>query len=101
MCDLDSCWYLTPFLFISFFPFHPQLSIYIATTIQTSPRNVVFEVSSLSELESLQAVGQGASGVVQKTRHIPTGTILALKVVPVNLSEKKMSTNDYRATYIT
>lgn len=44
---------------------------------------------SLSELDSIRNIGQGSSGLVQKVRHKPTGQILALKVVPLDLSEKK------------
>lgn len=47
------------------------------------------EVKELTELESLSNLGQGSSGVVQLAKHKPTGTIVALKVVPVDLSEKK------------
>jgi hypothetical protein len=37
-------------------------------------------VASLHDIEPLHAVGQGASGVVRRARHRPTGTVVALKV---------------------
>ncbi len=46
-------------------------------------------VNSLHDIEALHAVGQGASGVVRRARHKPTGTIVALKVVPIDLSATK------------
>jgi mitogen-activated protein kinase kinase 1 len=47
------------------------------------------EISNPADLQSLRSVGKGSSGVVQRARHIPTGKIVALKVVPIDLSEKK------------
>ena len=39
-----------------------------------------FEVQALSELETLQTLGKGSSGVVQLARHITTDRLVALKV---------------------
>ena len=59
-----------------------------ARSIQKSPRGAPDEVTSLTDLQTLRALGQGSSGVVQKVLHSPTNRVLALKVVPLNLSDK-------------
>ena len=41
------------------------------------------EVKDISELETLGELGRGASGVVYKARHTPSGTIVAVKQVPI------------------
>jgi len=55
-----------------------------------SPRTQLpFEITSLSELTILQPLGQGASGLVQKALHVPSNTLVALKCVPLDVSETK------------
>ena len=46
-----------------------------------------FDVA-LDDLEILSLLGTGVSGVVHKVRHRPTGTILALKKVQMNVEEQ-------------
>ena len=52
------------------------------------------QVQDLDELRATANLGQGASGVVQRVLHVPSGTALALKVVNVTLdaaqNEKKV-----------
>jgi serine/threonine protein kinase len=36
----------------------------------------------MTELQALGVIGQGVSGVVKRVRHLPTGTVLALKSIP-------------------
>lgn len=47
-------------------------------------------VIEADDLESLCVLGRGAYGVVEKVRHKPTGTILAVKVI--NFFHTKSST---------
>lgn len=56
---------------------------------QNHARFGAVEVADLSELKVLGPLGRGASGFVQKAMHLPSKKILALKVVPVDLTEKK------------
>eukprot|EP00306_Pavlova_sp_CCMP459_P005758 CAMPEP_0185161522 /NCGR_PEP_ID=MMETSP1139-20130426/5135_1 /TAXON_ID=298111 /ORGANISM="Pavlova sp., Strain CCMP459" /LENGTH=350 /DNA_ID=CAMNT_0027726793 /DNA_START=11 /DNA_END=1063 /DNA_ORIENTATION=- len=44
----------------------------------------------LEELEFLEDLGQGASGIVRRARHTPTGTIVAVKTV--NITDKSKRT---------
>ena len=41
------------------------------------------EIKSIDELETLGELGRGASGVVYRARHTPTGAIVAVKQVPI------------------
>ena len=47
------------------------------TTIKIDGKNVNIDAD---DLESMCILGRGAYGVVEKVRHIKTGTILAVKV---------------------
>ena len=47
------------------------------TTINIDGHNVKIDAD---DLESMCILGRGAYGVVEKVRHIKTGTILAVKV---------------------
>lgn len=50
----------------------------------TSPGSMHgLDVKDLAELETLGELGRGASGVVYKARHTPSGTIVAVKQVPI------------------
>ena len=55
------------------------------TTIKIDGRKVDIDAD---DLESLCILGRGAYGVVEKVRHIKTGTILAVKVCKVGSIRK-------------
>ena len=46
---------------------------------------------ALKDLKRLKVIGQGVSGRVEMVRHVPTGEIYALKIIPldVSVSEKQ------------
>eukprot|EP00808_Paulinella_micropora_P026784 g6797.t1 len=47
------------------------------------------EVTALADLQVLSSLGQGASGLVHRALHKPSNKVVALKVVPLDLSEEK------------
>ncbi|PSN39599.1 Dual specificity mitogen-activated protein kinase kinase 6 [Blattella germanica] len=81
----------------------PQLKVIVPTEAPavTPPRNLdkrttitigdrTFEVEA-DDLEKLEDLGRGAYGIVEKMRHIPSGTIMAVKRIAatVNTQEQK------------
>eukprot|EP00741_Cyanophora_paradoxa_P014976 tig00020830_g14449.t1 len=44
----------------------------------------------LDEIQLLEVIGQGASGAVHRARHKPSGRMLAIKIVPLNVVEEKV-----------
>ena len=67
-----------------------------------TPDGGAFDVA-LDDLETLCLLGSGVSGVVQKVRHRPTGTVLALKSVQMNVEEttRKQIIQELRTLYST
>lgn len=45
-------------------------------------------IDSLSDIESIERLGQGSAGIVDKCRHIPSGKIVAVKRVPLTSNEE-------------
>lgn len=49
--------------------------------ISKSKEDEIVITSFNDDLETLEELGRGTSGIVYKTKHIPTGKILAVKVL--------------------
>lgn len=53
---------------------------------QPQPKGAAFDIS-LEDLQVLRTIGTGSSGRVEKVTHLPTGHILALKVIQMDVQE--------------
>jgi serine/threonine protein kinase len=67
----------------------PKLSITPREEVKTLPslqrsRSGKLRISSLSELQGEEKLGQGSAGVVEKCLHVPSKTIVAIKKVPLS-----------------
>lgn len=60
-------------------PFVPPRNLDTSTTITIEDRTVAVEAD---DLEVISELGRGAYGVVEKMRHRPSGTVLAVKRIP-------------------
>lgn len=78
-------------MLLNFFCFHnstdlcfrtPPRNLDKKTTITIGDQTFVVEAD---DLEKICDLGRGAYGVVEKMRHLPSGTIMAVKVTNVNI----------------
>lgn len=70
----------------------PPIRVPLREEVKTIPqleRSVSgkLRISNLSELEIIENLGHGSAGIVEKCRHIPSGTILAIKKVALSSDE--------------
>lgn len=76
---MEECYWLSCLLDLNLMTFYstPPRNLDKRTTITIGEKT--FEVEA-DDLEKICDLGRGAYGIVEKMRHIPSGTIMAVKV---------------------